>query len=183
MNSVPETDCYVLGDGSLLHRLPWKTGDSYGAIAECYADFTVRRYCQATVVFDGYGEGPSIKDNTHQRRGKSMLPIVSFTAETEFSGKKDFLSRDENKADMIVLISTARTERGCYVIQSPGDTDVDIIKATVERSRLCTTTLVGEDIDLLILLLHTPEETMRPHISVLTPTRCQKSTKCITLTC
>jgi len=66
-------------------------------------------------VFDGYGEGPSIKDNMHQRRGKSMHPI-SFTAETEFSGKKDdFLSRDENKADMIALISTALTERGCHV--------------------------------------------------------------------
>jgi len=27
MKSVPETDCYVLDDGFLLHRLPWKTGD------------------------------------------------------------------------------------------------------------------------------------------------------------
>ena len=89
MNSIPETDCYVLDGGSLLHRLPWKKGDSYGAIAESYADFTLRHYGQATVVFDGYGEGPSIKDNTHQRRGKNLHPIVSFTAETEFSGKKD----------------------------------------------------------------------------------------------
>ena len=61
INFVPETDCYV------LHRFPWKTGDSYGAIAESYADFTVRHYGQATVVFDGYSEGPSVKDNTHQR--------------------------------------------------------------------------------------------------------------------
>ena len=155
MNSLPETDCYVLDGGSLLHRLPWKTGDSYGAIAESYADFTVRHYGQATVVFDGYGEGPSIKDNTHQRRGKNMHPVVSFTAETQFSCRKeDFLSRDENKAHMIALISTALTERGCHVIQSPGDADVDIVKAAVERSRFCTTTLVGEDTDLLILLLH-----------------------------
>ena len=34
------------------------------------------------------------------------------------------------------------------------DADVDIVKATVERTRHCTTTLVGEDTDLLILLLH-----------------------------
>ena len=82
-----------------------------------------------------------------------MHPVVSFTAETEFSGKKeDFLSRDEKKADMIALISTALTEKGCHVIQSPGDADVDIVKATVEHSSLCTTTLVGEE--LLILLLH-----------------------------
>ena len=155
MNSIPKTDCYVLDGGSLLHRLPWKKGDSYNAIAESYAEFTVRCYGQVTVVFDGYGEGPSIKDSTHQRRGKNLHPIISFTAETEFSGKKeDFLSRDKNKADMIAVISTALTKRGHHVIQSPGDADVDIVKATVERSRHCTTTLVGEDTDLLILLLH-----------------------------
>ena len=34
------------------------------------------------------------------------------------------------------------------------DADVDVVKATVERSRHCITTLVGEDTDLLILLLH-----------------------------
>jgi len=139
----------------LLHRLPWKTGDSYGAIAESSADFTVRHYGQATVVFDGYGEGPSIYKGQHASETReNMHPIVSFTAETEFSGKnEDFLSRDKNKADTIALISTALTERGCNVIQSPGDADVDIVKATVERSCLCTTTLVSEDTDLLILLL------------------------------
>ena len=121
MNCIPKTDCYVLDGGSLLHRLPWKKGDSYKAIAESYAEFTVRHYGQATVVFDGYGEGPSIKDNTHQRRGKNLHPIVSFTAETEFSCKKeDFFTRDKNKADMIALTSTALTKRGCHVIQSPG---------------------------------------------------------------
>jgi len=57
MNSIPKTDCYVLDGDSLLHHLPWKKGDSYNAIAESYADFTVRHYGQATVVFDG---------NTHQ---------------------------------------------------------------------------------------------------------------------
>ena len=67
VNSLPETDCYVLDGGSLLHRLPWKTGESYGAIAQSYADFTVRHYGQATVVFDGYDEGTAIKDNMHQR--------------------------------------------------------------------------------------------------------------------
>jgi len=82
-----------------------------------------------------------------------MHPIAGFTAETEFSSKnEDFLSRDKNEADMIALISTALTERVCHVIQSPGDADVDIVKATVERSCLCATALVGEDTDLLLLL-------------------------------
>ena len=80
MNSIPETDYYVLDGGALIHRSPWKKSDSYKTIA---VSITVRHYGQARVVFDGYGEGPSIKDNTHQRRGKHLHPTVSFTAETE----------------------------------------------------------------------------------------------------
>ena len=70
MNTVPATDCYVLDGGSLLHCLPWNKGDSYGTITESCAEFTVKNYGLETVVFDGYGAGASIKDNTHQRRGK-----------------------------------------------------------------------------------------------------------------
>ncbi len=29
--------------------------------------FTIHHYGKATVVFDGYSEGPSIKNNMHQR--------------------------------------------------------------------------------------------------------------------
>ena len=64
------------------------------------------------------------------------------------------MSRDTKKADIIALISAALTKRGSHVIQSLGDANVDIVKATVEREHHCTTTLVGEDTDLLILLLH-----------------------------
>ena len=55
---------------------------------------------------------------------------------------------------MIALISTALIKRGCHVIQSSGDADVDIAMATVEHAHHCSTTLVGEDTDLMILLLH-----------------------------
>lgn len=66
LDSIPPTEDYVLDGGSLVHRLAWKKGDSYGAIAQSYADFTIRHYSKATVIFDGYSKGPSIKDNTHQ---------------------------------------------------------------------------------------------------------------------
>jgi len=133
----------------------WKKGNSYNAIAESYADFTVRHYGRATVVFDGYGEGPSVKDNAHQRWGKNLHPLVSFTTETVFRQKGGrFISwQKQGRHDCSHQHSTL-TKRGCHVIQSPGDADVDIIKATVERSRHWATTLVGEDTDLLILLLH-----------------------------
>ena len=67
MNSIPKTDCYVL-DVTLIHRLPWTKSDSYSAIAESYADLTVTHYGQARVVFDGYGECPSIKDEEMRKK-------------------------------------------------------------------------------------------------------------------
>ncbi|KAH3871008.1 hypothetical protein DPMN_034202 [Dreissena polymorpha] len=55
---------------------------------------------------------------------------------------------------MIAQISTALTKRGCNVVVSPGDADVVIVKATVERSRHSNTTFIGEDTNSLIFLLH-----------------------------
>ena len=64
------------------------------------------------------------------------------------------MSCDKNKAALITLITAALIRKGCHVIQSPGNADVDIAKATVERYHDYTTTFIGEDTDLLILLFH-----------------------------
>lgn len=150
----PETEHYVLDGGSLLQRLPWNRRETYGSIAKSYADFTIRRYSKATVVFDGYLDGPAIKDNTHQRRGKNLHPVVSFNQDTIFSGnKEDFLSRDCNKQKMIHLISQTLRDEGCEVINAPGDADVEIVKNAVQSAVTRSTTLIGEDTDLLVLLL------------------------------
>ena len=95
---IPKVDNYVLDGGSLLHRLQWNKGKTYGEIAHSYAEFTININGKATIVFDGYEGGPSIKDNTHQRRGKNTNPVINFTPETEFTSEKDvFLPRDYNK--------------------------------------------------------------------------------------
>ena len=101
LDCVPESTRHVLDGGPLLHRVPWQLGTRYVEIAKSYADFGIRHYGPATtVVFDGYEEGRSIKDNTHQRRGSNMHPVVSFTAEIELSGKKEeFLSREPTSRD------------------------------------------------------------------------------------
>src|SRR6218665_3942710 len=84
-----------------------------------------------------------------------MYPVISFTAYTEFSGKKDeFLSIGSNEQKLIWLVSDALRKMDCIVRNAQGDADVDIAKAAVETSRLHTTTLIGEDADLLVLLLH-----------------------------
>ena len=37
VDSTPLTEQYILDGGSLIDRLPWKKGDSYGVIAQNYA--------------------------------------------------------------------------------------------------------------------------------------------------
>jgi hypothetical protein len=54
-------------------------------------------------------------------------------------------------------------QKGCHVIQAEGDADVDIVKAAVSMSGYKSTTLIGEDTDLLILLLY--HETLRTAMS------------------
>ena len=111
-----------------------------------------------TIVFDGYEEGPSIKDNTHQRRGRNVHHVVSFTAQTELSGKKEeFLSRDTNKQRLIQMISDQLRERDCTVVNAHGNADMDIVKMAVETSLQHTTTLIGEYTDLLVLLVNYPQ--------------------------
>ena len=66
----------------------------------------------------------------------------------------DFLLNMENKQAMIDLIAKCLKQKGCHVIQAEGDADVDIVKAAVSMSGYKSTTLIGEDTDLLILLLY-----------------------------
>ena len=144
---------YVLDGGSLLHRVQWKQSSPYTQIAESYANIVLKHYGNAMVVFDNY-ESSSTKDITHIRGtcGK-VYPEVHFSPNMLFKGKKDhFLSNLKNKRRLINLI---RNElKGCNVTySSKGDADVDIVKTTLKASEFIDTTLVGEDTDLLILLL------------------------------
>ena len=70
------------------------------------------------------------------------------------SNKEDFLYNQVNKYGLIRLISECMREKGFHVIQAEEDADVDIMKAAVSIASFKTTTLTGEDTDLLVLLLH-----------------------------
>ena len=65
----------------------------------------------------------------------------------------DFLTNDINKQTIIHLIADCLREKGCNVINSAGDADVDIVKAAVTMAYDKSTIVIGEDTDLLCLLL------------------------------
>jgi len=54
---------------------------------------------------------------THIRDEENTCILVLVSQQKQFSGRKDdFLSHEKNKSDMVALISTELTRRGCHVI-------------------------------------------------------------------
>ena len=73
IHELPEDAVFVLDGGSLLHRLSWPQGVSFGDLAVSYVRYVTTKYgARTTVVFDGYMNGPSTKDQTHKRRSKGQ---------------------------------------------------------------------------------------------------------------
>lgn len=94
---------YVLDSGSQLKRVLWERGFDFQSLCRLHVDYVNKRYPGATVVFDGYEGGPSIKDATHQTRiGSKICPNVSFTDKTANNFKKDnFLANKTNKQSLV----------------------------------------------------------------------------------
>ena len=157
-DSTAQTDIthhYVLDPGSLLRRIKWVKEETYSNIAEHYANFVLKSYSVATVAFDGYKNAPSVKDNTHFRRGNTGHATVHVRADAVFPSKRDkFLENASKKDQIIKLVMQKLRECGCSVNQAEGDADVSIVLAAVDRSRQCSCTMIGEHTDLLLLLLY-----------------------------
>ena len=152
---LPDSVHYVLDGGALLQRLPWSKGETFDAVFKRYVNYVTNKYGMATVVFDGYNNGPDTKDATHLRRSRGSGPSVTLTPQTVLSLKKtEFLSNKANKHRFLCILSSYLEKAGCSTIQSKGDADVLIVQTAVQSSKSVTTVLVGDDTDLLVLLLH-----------------------------
>lgn len=148
---------FVIDGGWLLHQIPWSKGSPFSEICQKYIDYIVKEFTSATVVFDGYHSGPSTKDETHRRRiGSSIGTKVVFSENTVFKSKKeDFLKNVENKQNFINLLSQKMNETGsCQAINAHDDADVLIVKTAIASAADNFTILIGEDTDLLVLLLY-----------------------------
>jgi len=98
-------DHYVLEGGALLQRIPWPRGLICSKILSLYVQHVTQRYSQATVVFDGFEEGPSTKDCVHQRRSGISGPSINFDDDMVLNLKKDmFLCNSTNKQRLIKLL-------------------------------------------------------------------------------
>ena len=98
----------------------------------------------------------STKDMAHKRRAKGKKgPTVSFTNDMVLCVSKDiFLSNSVNKQNFIQQLGNNLQAAGCEVFHASSDADVLIAQKAIEMANEQNTVLVGDDTDLLVLLLH-----------------------------
>ena len=145
---------FVLDGGSLLHKLPWQRGSTYNQLAEMYAEFVARKYKNATIVFGGYRTQQTTKAATHIRRHGTSVQ-VNFTGDMILQDTREkFLANPSNKQRFINLLSETLMKLEFQIHHVKDDADCLIVKTTLDVGASSTTVLIGEDTDLLVLLLY-----------------------------
>ena len=145
---------YVLDGGALLHKVPWVKNETYDVILERCYQFVNHRYPGAIIVLDGYENQLSTKDIAHQRRSRIAGKEVSFTTDMTLTTKKEeFLSNQVNKSRFLHFLAKYMQERGFVVVQAKENADVPIVQTAIDSSQSSVTVVIGDDTDLLVLLL------------------------------
>ena len=126
---------------------------TYKEIINMYVDYVLKNFGKAIVVFDGYGS-PSTKDQAHIHRTKRICATVNFSESMPASRLAGFLDNPTNKTRFITMLADALRDAGCEVDCSEGDADLDIVLKATAVGQKSHVVLVGNDTDLLVLLLH-----------------------------
>ena len=153
--------CTVIDGGYLLHKVVWNktSAVNFGAVCKTYVEYVQRHFgSNAVVVFDGYSDEStqqSTKSWERSRRASlhsSAKILFNKTTAVTIAPEK-FLSNDGNKSRLIALLKNEMAEVGIDVLQALDDADVLVINtAKSKASEFDSVTIVGEDIDLLVLL-------------------------------
>ena len=145
----------MIDGGALLHRVHWCKDCSYGEIIHQYCDYLETKYGQRTVVFDGYDM--STKDHEHKRRSNKVSSADVKIAKNIIAHRNQhiFLSNDRNKDQFIDMLKNDLLLHNFRVLQSESDADTSIVQCALElASSGRKTTVIADDPDILVLLLH-----------------------------
>ena len=90
---------FVLDGGSLILRLPWQKKTTFKHIINLYSHHIKKKYDKSvTIIFYGYPNNPTTKDQTHQRRKPGTSVDVKMALQNELvTSKESFLSNVSNK--------------------------------------------------------------------------------------
>ncbi|KAI4481113.1 hypothetical protein M0804_009739 [Polistes exclamans] len=133
-----------------------------------------------TVVFDGYSDSTKNIKAAEQRRRTTKTSSGSEIIFDEFmtipENQQQFFTNINNKSRFISMLSNKLPAANIAVKQAKNDADVLIIETAIEKFDATNTTIViGEDVDLLVLL--TARTPMDKIIYFLKPGRAQQRTE------
>ncbi|KAG5868739.1 hypothetical protein JTB14_012075 [Gonioctena quinquepunctata] len=143
-----------------LHLVVWpRSNATFNTICDNYVSYVKRHFEKnVIVVFDGYPEDLQtvvLKGWERRRRAakhRSPEVIVNATVFPSTTQEK-FSSNDKNKARLIDILKKALQDSGVVVQQAPADADSFIVGTAIqEASNHDEVTIIGEDIDLLVIL-------------------------------
>ena len=136
------------------------------SVSHLYVRYVAQKYGAVAIVFHGYTDYPTTKDAIHLRRPGDCVGVpVHFASGMMIKSKMDDFPNDKaNKqrfihylSDNLDTVERERKRAGCSVDHAKDDADVLILLTAVASARQKYTVLIGDDIDLLVLLLHHAE--------------------------
>ncbi|GBO09052.1 hypothetical protein AVEN_210144-1 [Araneus ventricosus] len=154
----PEGSQYVVVDGGhLLHKILWRQQATFGVISERYVQYLNNKYGQdIAVIFDGFPDDDkkSTKNYERLRRAAHFSPDVMLHEETVLQYTKEKrLANECNKKRFIELLKKALQKANICVQQAVEDADLTIVNTAFSVApQYDYVRVVGEDIDLLVLL-------------------------------
>ena len=147
----------VIDGGYLLHVVHWNDGYTYADVAGQYIMYVDRHYGRSSViVFDGYGNGPSTKDQEHQRRTHKKAPNIILDANNiAFKDQGSFLCNDKNKCSFVALLVMRFRAAGYIVHQATDDADTLVVKVALElaSTNQGLIAVIANDTDILVMLV------------------------------
>ncbi|KAJ8866359.1 hypothetical protein PR048_032202, partial [Dryococelus australis] len=132
---------YTIDGGHLLHKVVWLRPVTCRQICQQYVKYVKDHYGCCYIVFYGYQAGP-----IPAQRKKCNF------SEDKCGRQQDFLTNKNNKAGFIELLKD-RLQKAGYHVHKAGDADTFIVSKASELALPSPSVLVGEDTELLVLLI------------------------------
>lgn len=146
----PQNIFYVVDGAFLLHRVVWHINETVSAVLHQYVVYVLKYYTQnCCIVFDGYS-----KTGTKTGQLRNVGTDLNFDLNTiiTFSQEK-VLSSDKNKENLIKLLCEEFHKVGCITKTANEAADSLIIETAItSKTNDNNVVIVGEDVDLLVLL-------------------------------
>jgi len=148
----------IIDGGFLLHKVKWQQDLTYVDTVQLYVSYLKKFYGDPSVVivvFDGYGNGPNIKDHEHLRRSSKCAPDVVFDQNRAvFKDQTAFLANEVNKQHFVAFLISHLQSAGYSVQQAFDDADTLVVSSALDVAKTRPVTVVANDTDILVLLVY-----------------------------